>query len=80
MSSQLEEIKKHLEQVKAQADTAKAQEEYLLKQLRDNYEVSSVKEAEELIATLLEEKEDIDKTIKQKTDSVITKMEQEGFI
>lgn len=76
----LEEIKNKLTKIKSKADTAKAQEKYLLKQLKDNFECESIEEASELIETLITEKEDIDKTIKEKTNIIIRKMEEKGFL
>lgn len=79
-TSELDELKQTLEQIKSQADTAKAQEEYLLKQLQDNFECKDTNEAIELKNTLIAEKEDVDKDIRQKTNAIIKRMQEEGFI
>lgn len=79
-SSELDEIKRILDDHKSKADTAKAQIEFLLKQLKENFECESLDEAIELLEILTEDKKEIDKKIANKTRELIDKMKEEGFI
>jgi hypothetical protein len=79
-NNQLNEIKALLEDRKAKVDTAKAQKEFLLKQLKDNFECDTLDEAVELLEELTSDKEKIDKEITLKTNELIRKMEEEGLI
>ena len=75
----LEHLKHKLQEFKNRADTAKAQEEYSLKQLKNEFECDTLEEAEELLEELIAEKETLDKEITEKTDILLERMEKEGI-
>lgn len=79
-NNHLKELKNLLNDRKSKVDTAKAQREFLLKQLKENFECTTLDEAVELLDELTADKEKIDKDIQLKTNELINKMQEEGLI
>lgn len=80
LSNQLNQLKGKLDELIQNANKSKAQEEYLLKQLKDNFECDTVEEGMELLEIYLAEKEETDKTIELKTNKLLNKMKEEGLL
>ena len=78
-NNSLEHLKHKLQDFKSKADTAKAQEEYLLKQLKNDFECDSLEEAMEFWEDLIAEKKAFDDEISKKTNELFERMEKEGI-
>jgi len=74
------EIKEMLEQKKAMSDRAEVQEEFLLKQLKETFDVNSVEEGEELIKQLTEEAEENKKENSKLFNDLIDRLEKDGIL
>jgi hypothetical protein len=74
------EIKEMLEQKKAISDRAEVQEEFLLKQLKETFDVNSVEEGEELIKQLTEEAEENKKENSKLFNDLIDRLEKDGIL
>lgn len=59
---------------------AKAQEEILLKQLKEEFEVVNLEEGFELYDQLIDEKNEIQKKVANQTDSLYNALISEGLI
>jgi hypothetical protein len=75
-----EQLKKTLQDLKDKVDRAKVQEEYLLKQLKDELDCDSLEEGLELLNILKNEKKEYDDKIESKIDSLMESLKKEGLI
>ena len=80
LSNQLNQLKGKLEETIQNANRKKAQEEYLLQQLKETFECDTVEEGIELLEVFLSEKKINDEKIKVKTDKLLNKMKEEGLL
>lgn len=79
-SNNITALKTKLENLKANADKAKVQEEFLLKQLKTEFECDTLEEAMELLDLMIDEKTNLDNQVKTKTEELTQRMQEEGFI
>lgn len=77
---EIAEIKEMLEQKKSAADRAEAQEEFLLKQLKETFDVDSTEEGEELIKQLTEEAEESKKESSELFNNLVKRLEKDGLL
>ena len=77
---QIQKIKDKLEYYKEENSKAKAQEEMLLKQLKEEFDVDSLDEAMELYDELVEENEEREEMINDETESLIKNMQKDKLL
>lgn len=75
----LELIKTKLQEHKEAADTAKVQHDYLMAQLKEDFECNSLEEAVELLDDLKQEEQELEQTIIDKTNKLLKRIESEGI-
>lgn len=78
--NQIEQLKQTILDLKAKAEKSKIQEEYLLKTLKKEFDVTTLAEAVELLEILIEEKKDLDEKVEKSINEVIQKMQKENLI
>lgn len=78
--NELTEMKTILDEKIRERDKISAQITYLKEQLKQKYDVESVKEAEELLNQLMEEQEAILKNITPQVEALKREMENERLI
>lgn len=79
MIEQLKEKRSELQNIQKKAEQAKAEKYVLLKQLKEEFEVKSLKEAEEMLEVLTDELYNTKKEISsltEKMDSIIAKAKE----
>ena len=77
---ELERIKTFLTEEKSKIDQANAKMDFIIEELQKNFDINNIEEAEELKQQLEQEKLEIEKTIEEKLDKLITGMKKDGFI
>ena len=76
----LEQFKLKLQKLESDANKSLAQEEYLLTQLKENFDCDTLEETVEYLEDLIEEKDNYDKEIESKIEDIKHKMHEHGFI
>lgn len=79
-AQELEIIKTKLNAAKAKADEAKAEETYLLKQLENDFECTSLKEANELLELMEDDLTKLNESIEEQVKELKTKAQEAGLI
>ena len=74
------DIKEMLEEAQQKANRAEVQEEFLLKQLKENFDVDSIEEGEELIKQLTNEAEEVKAETREMLDSLVKRLEKDGLL
>lgn len=74
------DIKEMLEEAQQKANRAEVQEEFLLKQLKENFDVDSIEEGEELIKQLTDEAEEVKAETREMLDSLVKRLEKDGLL
>ena len=78
--TEIQAIKTKLENYKEQNSKAKAQEEMLLKQLKEEFEINTVDEALELYEQLTEENAERSEIIENEVESLKEQMKKDNLI
>lgn len=76
----IETMQRVLKEAEDQSTKAEAQEEVLLKQLNEFFECETLEEGKELLDQLMNEKDEIDSDIENKTNDLWIKMKEDGLI
>ena len=76
----INKMKKVLTELSDKNSTAKAQEELLLKQLKEEFGVVNLEEGYELYDQIIEEKSDLEKRVANRTESLYDTLISEGLI
>lgn len=77
---QLEKLKTTLQDLKEKVNKAKIEEQYLLKQLKEELDCNSLEEGIELLELLETEKKEFDEKIEVKIKDLMLSLEKEGLI
>jgi hypothetical protein len=78
--TEIQTIKTKLENYKEQNSKAKAQEEILLKQLKDEFEINTIDDALELYEQLTEENEERSEMIESAIEELKEKMAKDNLL
>jgi hypothetical protein len=76
----IETMQRVLKEAEDQSTKAEAQEEVLLKQLNELFECETLEEGKELLDQLMDEKDEMDSDIENKTNDLWLKMKEDGLI
>ena len=76
----LENINEQLEEIKEKAIERKTEKNMLLKQIKEDFDCSSIEELEELQEQLEEEKEKKDEIISKKIIQLESELKEEGLM
>lgn len=76
----LENIKEQLEKRREIQREAETEKKMIMKQLKENYDCSSIKELEEILEEAAEANENMEKEIVKRTEKLINDMKEEGLM
>jgi hypothetical protein len=76
----LDKMKKVLDDIQSKNQKAIAQEELLLKHLKEEFEIDNLEDGYELYELLIEEKNDREKKVAKQTESLYNQLIDKGLI
>jgi hypothetical protein len=76
----LDKMKKILDDIQSKNQKAIAQEELLLKHLKEEFEIDNLEDGYELYDLLIEEKNDREKKVAKQTESLYNQLIDKGLI
>lgn len=76
----IDRMKKVLDDIQKKNDRAIAQEELLLKHLKEEFEIDNLEDGYELYDLLIEEKNDREKKVANQTESLYNQLIDKGLI
>jgi hypothetical protein len=76
----LDKMKKILDDIQSKNQKAIAQEELLLKHLKEEFEIDNLEDGYELYELLIEEKNDREKKVAKQTESLYNQLIDKGLI
>lgn len=77
---QIQAIKDKLEKYKEENSKAKAQEEMLLKQLKEEFDIDSIDEAMQIYEEMVEENEEREEMIETEVETLIKNMQKDKLL